>query len=88
LTELDSWIKPKRTLVTIINELDTDNGTFIKARNDFTKKIAVSTRDCLSSISFHVIMSDIIKQVKGGEMKTVYSADAVTMFEDEDNLQR
>jgi len=57
-------------IVTIIKELNTDNSTCIKARNNLTKTISVSIgikqEDSLSSILFNIIMDEIIIK----EMKT------------------
>jgi len=75
VTELDSQIyllksrKLNSHIVKIISEWNSDNTTFIKIRNNFTKKMSISIGikqgDILSSVLSNIIMDKIIKEVKG-----------------------
>jgi len=51
--------------------MKTNNGTFIKVRNNFTKKtpvsIGIKQKDSLNPILFNVITDEIIKEMKNTE---------------------
>lgn len=89
-------------IIRIIEELNTENFTYVRTANKLSNKIPLTNGirqgDSLSPILFNIIMDEIIHEVKQAgrgyrmgdkDIRIVcYADDAVIISEDEDNLQR
>jgi hypothetical protein len=93
-----SYLKSRKLnfhIIIIINKLNIDNSTFIKKRNNFSKKISTGIRQVDNLSPILLIIDEIIKKVKedrgymeNKEVKIVCYATDIEIFEDEDSVHK